>query len=236
MKTIGIIGGLSWQSTIDYYRIINKRENEILGGSKTGTVIVYSVNLDEMLAHVTSGEYDLLGEKLGNAARKLEIAGAELIVLATNTMHVVADKINSFISVPMLHITDALAHEIVRMGFTTVGLIGTSFTMGLPFYRNKLLEEYGIHVITPPEEKYDLIFKVIKEELTHNIIKDESHEKYLEIIDELHQNGAQGIILGCTEIPMLIKQEHTHIPVFDTTEIHARTAAEMACSTKPMQD
>ncbi len=230
MKTIGIIGGLSWQSTIDYYRIINQRENELLGGSTTGTVIVYSVNLDEMLAHVSSGEYSILGEKLGNAAHKLETVGAELIVLATNTMHVVADKIASSVRVPMLHITDALAAQIIKKGFTTVGLIGTSYTMDLPFYKNKLLEEYAIHVITPPEDSYEAIFKVIQDELTFNILKEESRKKYLEIIDELHQRGAQGVILGCTEIPMLIKQEHTPVPLFDTTEIHARTAAEKAFS------
>lgn len=228
MKTIGIIGGLSWQSTIDYYRIINSRENQIFGNSTTGEIIVYSVNLEEMLPLVTAGEFGILGEKLGGVAKKLEAAGAEIIVLATNTMHVVADQIAASVNVPFLHITDALAQEIKKFGFTKVGLVGTSYTMSLPFYKDKLKKEYGITVITPPEKEHKIIFDIIHNELTFNIIKDESRQEYLHIMNDLVQAGAQGIILGCTEIPMLIKQEHTEIPVFDTTSIHANAAVEMA--------
>jgi aspartate racemase len=227
MKTIGIIGGLSWQSTMDYYRIINNRENQVFGDSTTGEVIVYSVNLEEMLPLVSTGEFEILGEKLGNVARKLEAAGADIIVLATNTMHVVADQISARISVPFLHIGDALAQEIKKAGFTKVGLIGTPGTMSLPFYKEKL-GEYGITVITPPEKEYKIIFEIIHNELTFNIIKEESRQEYLRIMNELVQAGAQGIILGCTEIPMLIKQEHTAIPVFDTTSIHANAAVDLA--------
>lgn len=228
MKTIGIIGGLSWQSTIDYYRIINSRENQIFGNSTTGEIIVYSVNLEEMLPLVTAGEFGILGEKLGGVAKKLEAAGAEIIVLATNTMHVVATQIAASVNVPFLHITDALAQEIKKFGFTKVGLVGTSYTMSLPFYKDKLKKEYGITVITPPEKEHKKIFDIIHNELTFNIIKDESRQEYLRIMNDLIQAGAQGIILGCTEIPMLIKQEHTGIPVFDTTSIHANAAVEMA--------
>ncbi|MBQ1281986.1 MAG: amino acid racemase [Oscillospiraceae bacterium] len=230
MKTIGVIGGLSWQSTVDYYRIINETENRILGGAATGDVIVYSVNLEEMLGHVDRGELDVLGEKLGAAARKLEAAGAELIVLATNTMHIAAERIAAAVNVPFLHITDALAQEICRRGMKKVGLLGTPFTMGLPFYREKLLHEYGIEVITPPETEHALIFDVIRNELTFNIIRDASRREYLRIMEDLAARGAEGIILGCTEIPMLIKQEHTEIPVFDTTYLHAAAAAEQAAN------
>ena len=161
-------------------------------------------------------------------AKKLEAAGAEIIVLATNTMHVVADQIAASVNVPFLHITDALAQEIKKFGFTKVGLVGTSYTMSLPFYKDKLKKEYGITVITPPEKEHKIIFDIIHNELTFNIIKDESRQEYLHIMNDLVQAGAQGIILGCTEIPMLIKQEHTEIPVFDTTSIHANAAVEMA--------
>lgn len=228
MKTIGIIGGLSWQSTIDYYRIINDRENQIFGNATTGEVIVYSVNLLEMLPLVTTGEFEILGEKLGGVAKKLEAAGAEIILLATNTMHVVADRIAASVNVPFLHISDALAEEIKRFGFSKVGLIGTPATMGLPFYKDRLKEAYGITVITPPEKEYKIIDNVIQNELTFNTIKEESRKEYLRIMDELVQAGAQGVILGCTEIPMLIKQEHTAIPVFDTTSIHAKAAVDLA--------
>lgn len=226
--TIGIIGGLSWQSTIDYYRIINERENQIFGDSTTGEVIVYSVNLEEMLPLVAAGEFDILGEKLGNVAKKLEAAGAEIIVLATNTMHVVAGQIAASVDVPFLHISDALAGEIKKFGFTKVGLIGTPSTMALPFYKDKLREEHGITVITPPETEHKIIFDIIRNELTFNIIKEESRKEYLRIMNDLVQAGAQGIILGCTEIQMLIKQEHTQIPVFDTTSIHANAAVDLA--------
>lgn len=228
MKKIGIIGGLSWQSTLDYYRIINERENEITGSSATGETIVYSVNLEEMLSYASGGDYETLGARLSEAARRLEGAGAEVVILATNTMHLVADKIASSINVPFLHITDALAAELKRRGCKKVGLVGTPFTMGLPFYKEKLYSEYGISVITPPEKEYDTIFDVIRNELTFNIIKDTSRAEYLRIMKDMFSNGAQGVILGCTEIPMLIKQEHTDIPVFDTTAIHAIYAANYA--------
>ena len=228
MKTIGIIGGLSWQSTVDYYRIINETENNLLHGSSTGNVIIYSVNLEEMLPLVNCGEYEVLGNKLGNVAKKLQDAGAEIIILASNTMHIVAEHIQSHITTPFLHITDALATEIKKHGFTKVGLLGTPFTMSLPFYRDKLLKEYGITVITPPEKEHKTIFDIIRNELTFNIIKEESRDEYLRIMHDLHSQGAEAIILGCTEIPMLIQQKHTSIPILDTTRIHAELVAKLA--------
>jgi aspartate racemase len=228
MKRIGLIGGLSWQSTVDYYRIINELENQYYGSSRTGEVLVYSVNLEEMLDYAGKKDYAALARRLGDAARALEGAGAELILLCTNTMHIVFPEIQAQVSVPMLHIADALAAEIRRRGFDTVGLMGTPFTMELPFYREKLMEEYGIRVIIPPPEDHETIFRIIREELTFDIIREESRKTYLDIIDGLSSRGAQGVILGCTEIPMLVQQKYTQVPVFDTTYLHAAAAVKWA--------
>ena len=216
MKRIGLIGGLSWQSTVDYYRIINEESAKRLGGLNNVESIVYSVNLNEMLEHMGKGEVEILGGKFAAVGKKLEEAGADLIVLCTNTMHAACAQLEESIHVPFIHIADATADEIKRLGLHKVGLMGTPFTMGQDFYKGRLRDKHGIEVI------------VIQEELTFGILKDESRKYFLSVIEELRSRGAEGVILGCTEIPMLIKQTDTDLPVLDTTALHAMAAVRLA--------
>jgi len=228
VKTIGLIGGLSWQSTVEYYRIINEESGRRLGGNRTAQVILYSVSLEEMLGHMERGEKELLREKFVRIGQTLKQAGAQELVLCTNTMHAVCDGLEQAVGLPFLHIADATAAAIKSRGFTKVGLLGTPFTMGQHFYKGRLWERHGIQVITPPEEEFPEIYRVITEELTFHKIKEASRAYYLSQIEALARRGAQGVILGCTEIPLLIQQQHTPIPVFDTTTLHALAAVELA--------
>ena len=228
MKRIGLIGGLSWQSTVDYYRIINGESAKRLGGLNNVESIIYSVNLNEMLEHMGRGEVEILGGKFAAVGKKLEEAGADLIVLCTNTMHAACVQLEESIHVPFIHIADATADEIKRLGLHKVGLMGTPFTMGQDFYKGRLRDQHGIEVIVPQESEWDEIYRVIQEELTFGILKDESRQYFLSVIEELRSRGAEGVILGCTEIPMLIKQTDTDLPVLDTTALHAMAAVRLA--------
>ena len=228
MKKIGIIGGLSWQSTVDYYKIINEESNRRLGNKSTVESIIYSTDLEGKFNHVVRGELDELAREFIEIAHSLEKAGADVILMATNTMHLVYEKVRASVSVPVIHIADPTAEAIKKAGFDKIALLGTFFTCTHPFYMGRLKEKYGIDTLVPTEEEKKEIQRVIEEELTFDIIKASSREYYVNVIKELARQGAQGVILGCTEIQMLIKQEDSPIPVFDTTTLHAMAAVNFA--------
>ena len=227
MKTIGLIGGMSWESTIPYYRIINEEVKEKLGGLHSAKIVLYSVEFDEIEKCQSSGEWEKSGEILGNAARGIENAGADFILICTNTMHKVAPQIASMINIPIVHIADATADELEKRNIKTVGLLGTKYTMTQDFYKQRLIDR-GINVVIPDEEGIDTVNSIIYDELCVGKIEDSSREKYKKIIEDLTGKGAEGVILGCTEIGLLIGQSDVSIPVFDTTVIHAKRAAELA--------
>lgn len=228
MKVMGLIGGMSWESSSDYYQIINRLVKNKLGESHSCKCIMYSVDFDEIERLQHKGEWDVLSAMMINIAKSLEIAGAEFIVICTNTMHIMADEIKESINIPLLHIADAAAEQIRLKKIKRVGLLGTKFTMGQGFYVQRIKDHYGIEVIVPEVDDQNMIHNIIYSELVRGIIKPGSKSKYIEIINKLADNGAEGIILGCTEIPMLIKQEDVSIPVFDTTKIHAEYAVDFA--------
>lgn len=229
MKTIGMIGGMSWESSQNYYRIINERIKKELGGLHSAKILLYSVDFAEIERCQARNEWDKAGIILTDVARRLEIGGADFIIVCTNTMHKIADQISKGISIPLLHIADATAERLRKSTITRVGLIGTRYTMTEDFYRGKL-ESYGIEALVPDKEEMATVNSIIFNELCMGIVRDESREKYLKVIGGLAAKGAQGIILGCTEIGMLIEQKHVALPVFDTTVIHAQKAAELAVS------
>ncbi|PED87166.1 aspartate/glutamate racemase family protein [Bacillus cereus] len=227
MKTIGLIGGMSWESTSEYYRIINKEIKERLGGLHSAKCLINSVDFEEIERCQSSGDWDGAGEILGNAAYSLQKGGADFIIICTNTMHKVVGKIKAKIDIPVLHIADATAKEIKRKDIQKVGLLGTKYTMEQDFYKSRI-EENNIKVIVPSEKNRKEINKVIYTELCLGKIVSQSREYYKRVIEELVQKGAQGIILGCTEIGLLIKQENVSVPIFDTTHIHAIEAVKVA--------
>ncbi|KUF32265.1 aspartate/glutamate racemase family protein [Bacillus cereus] len=227
MKTIGLIGGMSWESTSEYYRIINEEIKERLGGLHSAKCLINSVDFEEIERCQSSGDWDGAGEILGNAAYSLQKGGADFIIICTNTMHKVVGKIKAKIDIPVLHIADATAKEIKRKDIQKVGLLGTKYTMEQDFYKSRI-EEHDIKVIVPSEKNRKEINKVIYTELCLGKIVSQSREYYKRVIEELVQKGAQGIILGCTEIGLLIKQENVSVPIFDTTHIHAIEAVKVA--------
>ncbi|PFT54616.1 aspartate racemase [Bacillus cereus] len=227
MKTIGLIGGMSWESTSEYYRIINEEIKERLGGLHSAKCLINSVDFEEIERCQSSGDWDGAGEILGNAAYSLQKGGADFIIICTNTMHKVVGKIKTKIDIPVLHIADATAKEIKRKDIQKVGLLGTKYTMEQDFYKSRI-EEHDIKVIVPSEKNRKEINKVIYTELCLGKIVSQSREYYKRVIEELVQKGAQGIILGCTEIGLLIKQENVSVPIFDTTHIHAIEAVKVA--------
>ncbi|PEF90565.1 aspartate/glutamate racemase family protein [Bacillus cereus] len=227
MKTIGLIGGMSWESTSEYYRIINEEIKERLGGLHSAKCLINSVDFEEIERCQSSGDWDGAGEILGNAAYSLQKGGADFIIICTNTMHKVVGKIKAKIDIPVLHIADATAKEIKRKDIQKVGLLGTKYTMEQDFYKSRI-EEHDIKVIVPSEKNRKEINKVIYTELCLGKIVSQSRGYYKRVIEELVQKGAQGIILGCTEIGLLIKQENVSVPIFDTTHIHAIEAVKVA--------
>lgn len=227
MKTIGLIGGMSWESTVTYYQIVNETIKRELGGLHSAKVLLYSVDFSEIEKYQASGEWSKSAEVLADAAMNLEKAGADYIVICTNTMHKVAPEIQEKISIPIVHIAEATADELKLRGISKVGLLGTKYTMTQEFYKSKLIEA-GIEVVIPEEEGVETVNDIIYNELCLGIISEDSKNKYLNIISELEERGAQGVILGCTEIGLLIQQKDTKLPVFDTTQIHATKAALMA--------
>lgn len=228
MKTIGLIGGMSWESTVTYYRQINETIKERLGGLHSAKLVLYSVDFDEIEQFQHSGNWEAAGAVLAGAARSLEAAGAGFIVLCTNTMHKVAASIEASVDIPLLHIADPTANEIKRAGHTTLGLLGTRFTMEQDFYRDRLSSRHNLRVITPAPIDREIIHRIIYEELCLGDVKSESRAEYRRIMAVLASQGAQAIILGCTEISLLVSQQDSPVPLFDTTAIHAMAAAEEA--------
>lgn len=228
MKTIGMIGGMSWESTVPYYQLANELVKERLGGLHSARVVLYSVDFAQIEELQSAGRWDEAGEALAGAARAVEAAGADFLVLCTNTMHKVADAIEAAVVIPLLHIADATASEVRRAGVSTVGLLGTSFTMEQEFYRGRLEERYGIGVLVPDDGDRGEVHRIIYDELCRGIIDDASRDRYREIIGRLAERGAQGVILGCTEISLLVSQADSPVPLFDTTSIHVRSAVDFA--------
>lgn len=224
LKTIGLIGGISWESTATYYKIINETVKEKLGGLHSAKCILYSVDFQEIEECQANGNWEKSGEILGEAAYNLEKAGADFIVICTNTMHKVVNQVKEKISVPILHIAEMTAEKILEKGLKNIALLGTKYTMEQDFYKSKLIEK-GINVIIPDKNDIETINEVIYDELCLGTINFNSKKKFLEIVDKLRSKGAEGIILGCTEIGLLIKNEDTDVPLFDTAIIHAEQAA-----------
>ena len=224
LKIIGLIGGMSWESTVTYYKIINETVKEKLGGLHSAKCILYSVDFQEIEECQANGNWEKSGEILGEAAYNLEKAGADFIVICTNTMHKVVNQIKEKISVPILHIAEMTAEKILEKGLKNIALLGTKYTMEQDFYKSKLIEK-GINVIIPDKNDIEIINEVIYDELCLGTINSNSKKKFLEIVDKLRSKGAEGIILGCTEIGLLIKNADTDVPLFDTAIIHAEQAA-----------
>ena len=224
LKTIGLIGGMSWESTVTYYKIINETMKEKLGGLHSAKCILYSVDFQEIEECQANGNWEKSGEILGEAAYNLEKAGADFIVICTNTMHKVVNQIKEKISIPILHIAEMTAEKILEKGLKNIALLGTKYTMEQDFYKSKLIEK-GINVIIPDKNDIEIINEVIYAELCLGTINSDSKKKFLEIVDKLRSKGAEGIILGCTEIGLLIKNADTDVPLFDTAIIHAEQAA-----------
>ncbi|AWI81130.1 aspartate racemase [Parazoarcus communis] len=228
MKTIGLIGGMSWESTMPYYRIINETVRDRLGGLHSARIVLISVDFHEIERLQSNGQWDEAGDLMADAARSLELAGADFIVLCTNTMHKVAHAIQSAVAIPMLHIADPTAAAIKRAGFSRVGLLGTRFTMEQDFYRHRLEEQHGIEVLVPNDADRADVHRIIYDELCLGTVLPASRTLYCDIITRLVDRGAEAIILGCTEISLLIRASDVKIPLFDTTAIHACHAAELA--------
>ncbi len=228
MKTIGLIGGMSWESSIEYYRIINQMTKASLGGLHSSQSIMYSVDFAEIEALQHQGKWDEAAAVMVDAAQRLERGGADFVVLCTNTMHKLAPQIEANISIPFLHIADATAARVQAADINTIGLLGTRFTMEQEFYRGRLESKHNLQVVVPEDADREIIHRVIYDELCLGIIKDESRQQYLAIIEKLVLQGAQGIILGCTEIELLVHPGDGTAPLFATTRIHAEAAVEMA--------
>jgi aspartate racemase len=228
MKTIGLLGGMSWESSAEYYRIINQYMKQALGGLHSAQCLLYSVDFAEIEALQMRGAWDEAGVRLGDAAQRLERAGADMVLLCTNTMHKVAPAIQAAIAIPLLHIADPTAAAIVERGFRTVGLLGTRFTMEQDFYKGRLTQQHGLAVLVPPPEDQAVVHRIIYDELCLGRMLPESRRAYQAVIERLALAGAEAIILGCTEIGLLVQQEHSRVPLFDTTLLHAQAAAQLA--------
>ncbi len=228
MKTIGLIGGMSFESTLDYYRIINETMRLKLGKLHSAKCILYSVDFEKIEVLQHENKWDELTCIMIDIAKKLKNSGADFIVICTNTMHKMAKDIEEKAQIKVLHIAEATGKEIIKSKIKKVGLLGTSFTMEQDFYKKVLKDNFNIDVIIPSREEREIIHKIIYDELCKGIINEESKDRYIKIINSLASNGAEGIVLGCTEIPLLIKQEDIDIPLFDTTTIHSISAAEFA--------
>jgi aspartate racemase len=228
MKTIGLIGGMSWESTIEYYRIMNEAVKEKLGGLHSVNCILYSVDFEAIATLQHKGEWEELTRRMIGFSRMLEDAGADFIVIATNTMHKMAEAVQGTIHIPLLHIADATAERIIEKGVQRPGLLGTKFTMEEDFYKGRLKEKHDLEVRIPSDADRKAIDEIIYNELCVGIIKQASKEKFLDVITDLISGGADGVILGCTEIPLLISQDDVDVPLFDSTTIHSRAAVELA--------
>ncbi len=228
MKTIGLIGGMSWESSLVYYRLINEVVKARRGGLHSAKCVMYSVDFAEIEPLQHEGRWSEATEQMVQAARHVEDGGADFLLLCTNTMHKVAEDVEEHLRIPLLHIADATAEAIKRQGLDRVGLLGTKFTMEDDFYRGRLIDKHGLEVLVPDEKERQAVHDVIYSELCLGTIKQESKRQYVDIMGHLVRNGAQGIVLGCTEIGLLVGQDDSEVPVFDTTRIHAQAAVEYA--------
>jgi aspartate racemase len=228
MKTIGMLGGMSWESTASYYKAINEGVKSELGGLNSAKICLHSVNFDEIEKLQHAGDWDKTALILSNAAKSVEAGGADFLIICTNTMHKVVPEIEAEITIPILHIADATANKLVEEGIQKVGLLGTRFTMEQDFYKSRLIESFGIDVVVPNEEDQTIIHNIIYDELCQGIINTESRSVYLDIINKLSQKGVEAVILGCTEIALLIQQVHSKVPLYDTTKIHAEQAVKFS--------
>ncbi|ANQ26539.1 aspartate racemase [Vibrio natriegens] len=228
MKTVGMLGGMSWESTASYYKALNEGVKSRLGGLHSAKICLYSVDFDEIEKLQHQGKWSETALILAEAAKSVERGGADFLMICTNTMHKVVPEIESEISIPILHIADATAESLVQDGVTKVGLLGTRFTMEQDFYKGRISEKFGIDVVVPTAEEQTVVHDIIYQELCLGEIKTESRDRYLKIIANLHAQGAQAVILGCTEIALLVKQSDTTVPLYDTTEIHAAHGVEWA--------
>lgn len=229
MKTIGLIGGISWLSTIDYYRLLNQKINAQLGGVHSAQILLSSVNFDEVKRLTLADDWNGLAGMMSREAKRLEQAGADFILIGANTMHNIADKVQASINIPLIHIAEEAGKEIVKLQLKKVALLGTKYTMQLDFYKNKLAEQ-GIETIIPNEADIEYINTAIYDEMGKGIFLPERKQGFIRIINQLKEQGAEGVILGCTEIPILIQQNDSPIPVFDTAAIHVNAAVEFALS------
>lgn len=228
MKTIGLIGGMSWESTVSYYAAINREIKDKLGGLHSAKIVLYSVDFAEIEVLQHKGDWDKTADILSAAAQSLQAAGADFFLICTNTMHKVSDHVQSTVSIPMLHIADATAQQLIDDGIERVGLLGTKFTMEQDFYKSRLIDEFSISVDIPMPEQANKVHEVIYNELCLGQIQNSSRAAYIKIIDDLYVQGSQAVILGCTEIALLVNQSDTNVPLYDTTEIHAKAAVRYA--------
>ncbi|GAB4513946.1 MAG: aspartate/glutamate racemase family protein [Anaerolineae bacterium] len=228
MKTIGLIGGMSWESSLEYYRIINEETKRRLGGLHSADCLMYSFDFAEIEALQMAGAWDEATVRMIQAAQRLEMGGAACVVICTNTMHKMADAVQAAVDIPLIHIADATAALIKAQGLATIGLLGTRFTMDENFYKGRLVERFGLEVLIPQDAARQMVNRVIYEELVLGVLNSDSRAAYVETIEEMQGRGAQGVILGCTEIGLLIKPEDSPLPVFDTTYLHALAAVDFA--------
>lgn len=228
MKTIGLLGGMSWESTALYYRLINESVKTRLGGLHSAKIAMVSVDFQEIESMQHRGDWDSASDLLCTAARQIEAAGADFLLICTNTMHKVAEQVEASINIPLLHLADTTAEQIKQQQFDRVGLLGTAFTMQQDFYKGRLSEKHKLDVIVPAEPDMEIVHNVIYDELCQGVVRPESRQQYLNIMNDLRAKGAQAIIEGCTEIVLLVQQDHTDIPLFDTTAIHAQAAVDLA--------
>jgi len=228
MKTIGLLGGMSWESTATYYREINEGIKANLGGLHSAKIALFSVDFEEIEKLQHANDWAATAEVLADAGKKVEQAGADFLLICTNTMHKVASDIEAAISIPLLHLADATGQRLSEAGVDRVGLLGTRFTMEQDFYKQRLTDKFGIEVLVPEPDEIEIVHRVIYEELCLGQIKDDSRAQYIDIIHNLSQRGAQAAILGCTEIALLVQQQHTEVPLFDTTSIHCEEAVKQA--------
>ncbi len=228
MKTVGLLGGMSWESTVPYYQTLNREVGRRLGGLHSARVLLLSVDFQEIEVLQHQGRWEELGRMLAGHARTLEAAGAEFLVLCTNTMHLVAPQIEAALSIPLLHIADATAARVKEAGIRRVGLLGTRFTMEEPFYRGRLTDRHGLEVVVPPEPDREMVHRVIYQELVLGRTLEVSRDAYRRTVEDLVREGVEGVILGCTEIGLLLRPADASVPLFDTALIHAQAAAELA--------
>jgi len=228
LKTIGLVGGMSWESSLEYYRIINEMVRERLGGLHSAKCVMYSVDFAEIEALQRDGEWEKATELMVDAARHVETGGADFVVICTNTMHMMADEVEASIGIPLLHIVDATADEVKSRGLKRIGLLGTKFTMERDFYKGRLVDKHGLDVIVPDDQEREIVHRVIYDELCVGERKDSSKAEFVRIMENLAARGAEGIVLGCTEIGLLVSVDDCRVPLFDTTRIHAIAAARYA--------